>query len=151
MRQVLFEALLLIAAAIVLGVAYSLVTKQGFFSNTQPVHPAADSGLEMISLIKAKDLFESNNVLFVDARHEFDYQAGHIRGAVNIALKNYDSHFPRLNNISKNKLLVVYCDGAECNSSVELSVKLMEAGFTNVKIFFGGWQEWISAKLPTEK
>ena len=105
----------------------------------------------MISLATAKELFESNNALFIDARHEFDYQAGHIRGAVNIALNKFDTHLTRLNKISKDKLLIVYCDGAECNSSIELAVKLMESGFTNVKVFFGGWQEWNSAKLPIEK
>ncbi|MGD1045197.1 MAG: rhodanese-like domain-containing protein [Bacteroidota bacterium] len=151
MRQSLLEALLLIVAAIVLGVAYTFVTKQGFFVKTQSVHSAATSNMEMISLATAKELFESNNALFIDARHEFDYQAGHIRGAVNVALKKFDTHLTWLNRISKDKLLVVYCDGAECNSSIELAVKLMESGFTNVKVFFGGWQEWNSAKLPIEK
>ena len=105
----------------------------------------------MISLAMAKDSYESHNALFIDARHEFDFQAGHIRGAVNVALNQYETQRTRLNGISKDKLLIVYCDGAECNSSIELTVKLMESGFSNVKVFFGGWQEWISAKLPLEK
>ncbi len=151
MRQAILESLLLIIAAIVLGVAYSFVTKQGFFAKTQSVQTAAPSNIEMISLATAKELFESNNALFIDARHESDFQAGHIRGAVNVALKKFDTHFAKLNNISKDKLLIVYCDGSECNSSIELAVKLMESGFTNVKVFFGGWQEWNSAKLPIEK
>jgi len=151
MRQALLEALLLIVAAIVLGVAYTFVTNQGFFVKTQPIQPAAIANMEMISLARAKELFESNNALFIDARHEFDYHEGHIRGAVNVALKKFDTHRARLIKISKDKLLIVYCDGAECNSSIELAVKLMESGFTNVKVFFGGWQEWISAKLPIEK
>jgi rhodanese-related sulfurtransferase len=151
LRQALIEALLLIVAAIILGVAYSFVTNQGFFAKTQSVHSVTDANIEMIPLAMAKDFFESNNVLFIDSRHEFDYQAGHIRGAVNVALKMFDTHLTRLNKISKDKLLIVYCDGAECNSSIELAVKLMESGFTNVKVFFGGWQEWSSAKLPIEK
>jgi rhodanese-related sulfurtransferase len=150
-HQSLLEAFLLVVAAVVLGVAYTFVTHQGFFFKTQPVHSAAASNMEMITLATAKDLFASNNPLFIDARHEFDYQAGHIRGAVNIPLKLFDTHFTRLDKISKGMLLIVYCDGAECNSSIELAVKLTESGFTNVKVFFGGWQEWNSAKLPTEK
>jgi rhodanese-related sulfurtransferase len=151
MRQSLLEALFLVIAAIVLGTAYTFVTKQGFFTEAQSVQTAAPSNIEIISLATAKDIFESNNALFVDARHEFDYQTGHIRGAMNVALKKFDTHVARLNKISKDKLLIVYCDGAECNSSIELAVKLMESGFTNVKVFFGGWQEWNSAKLPIEK
>ena len=151
MRQSFLESLLLIIAAIVLGVAYTFVTKQGFFAKAQSVQTAVNSNIEMISLATAKELFESNNAIFIDARHEFDYEAGHIHGAVNVALKKFDTHLTWLNRISKDKLLVVYCDGAECNSSIELAVKLMESGFTNVKVFFGGWQEWNSAKLPIEK
>jgi rhodanese-related sulfurtransferase len=151
MRLALLEALVLIVAAIVLGVAYTFVTNQGFFAKTQPVQPAATPNMEMISLAQAKELLDSHDALFIDARHEFDYQEGHINGAVNIPLKKFDIHITPLNKISKDKLLVVYCDGAECNSSIELTVKLIESGFTNVKVFFGGWQEWNSAKLPIEK
>ena len=151
MRQSLLEALLLIVAAIILGFAYTFVTKQGFFFKTQSVHSSVNSNIEMISLETAKEIFQSDSALFIDARHEFEYQAGHIRGAVNVALNKFDTQHTRLNNISKDKLLVSYCDGAECNSSIELAVKLTDSGFTNVKVFFGGWQEWISAKLPIEK
>ena len=151
MRQSLLEALLLIVAAIVLGGAYSFVTKQGFFAKAQTIHDSASNNIEMISLEMAKELFESNKALFIDARHEFDYYAGHIRSAVNVPMKSFDHYFVSLKNIPKDKLLIAYCDGAECNSSIELAVKLMEAGFTNVKVFFGGWQEWKSAGFPTEK
>jgi rhodanese-related sulfurtransferase len=151
MRQTLREALVLFVAAVGLGVANTYVTHQGFFTRVQTIPSPSNSNMEMISLAKAKELFESENALFVDARHEFDFQQGHIRGAVNISLKDFDLHIAHVNKISKDRLLIVYCDGAECNSSIELSVKLMESGFTNVKIFFGGWQEWISAKLPIEK
>ena len=151
MRQAILEAFILIVAAIILGVAYTFITKQGFFAKTQPIHSAAASNIEMIPFAMAKDIFESNKALFIDSRHEFDYQSGHIRGAVNIALKMFDTHLTRLNKIPKDKLLIVYCDGAECNSSIEMAVKLIESGFTNVKVFFGGWQEWNSAKLPVEK
>jgi rhodanese-related sulfurtransferase len=151
MRQAFLEALLLIIAAIVLGLAYTFATHQGLFVDAQPVQSPAISPLEMISLAQAKELFESQHALFIDARHEFDYDQGHIRGAINVALKKFDAHLARLNKIPKNTLLITYCDGAECNSSIELSVKLMESGFTNVKVFFGGWQEWNSAKLPIEE
>jgi rhodanese-related sulfurtransferase len=151
LRQAFIESLLLVIAAFVFGGSYTYVTKQGYFAETRPTLSRTLPNIEMISLATAQELFNSNKALFIDARHEFDYQAGHIRGAVNVALNTYDLHRPRLDKILKDKLLIVYCDGAECNSSIELTVKLMESGFTNVKVFFGGWQEWISAKLPTEK
>jgi rhodanese-related sulfurtransferase len=150
-RQSIHEALLLITAATALGFTYTFVTKQGFFSENKPVSSATTPNIEMISLEKAKGLYESQGALFVDARHDFEYKMGHIHGAINIALKEIDAHRIRLENIPKEKMLIVYCDGAECNSSIELALKLMELKFTNVKVFFGGWQEWKANNLPIDK
>ena len=150
-RQSIHEAFLLIAAAMVLGFTYTFVTKQGVFSEKKLAYSATTSNMEMISIEKAKELYESQSALFVDARHDFEYKMGHIRGAMNIALKEIDTHRIQLENISKEKMLIVYCDGVECNSSIELALKLMELKFTNVKVFFGGWQEWKAKKYPIDK
>jgi rhodanese-related sulfurtransferase len=150
MRTTLFEALLLIVAATVLGVAYTFITHQGLFTNPVPVTHSITPSLEMISLEQAKEFFDSHRARFIDARHEFDYQQGHIRGAVNVPLKSFSTPQAELSTAPKDSLLIVYCDGAECNSSIELSVKFIDSGFTNVKVFYGGWQEWKAANLPTE-
>jgi rhodanese-related sulfurtransferase len=149
--QSIRETLLLIVAAAILGFAYTFVTKQGFFSEKKSAFSSTTANLEMISLEKAKELYESQGVLFIDARHDFEYKMGHIRGAINIVLKEIDTHRILLESIPKEKMLIVYCDGAECNSSIELALKLMELKFTNVKVFFGGWQEWKANNLPIEK
>ena len=106
-----------------MGFAYTFVTKQGVFSEKNPAFSAASANLEMISLEKAKDLYESRGALFVDARHDFEYKMGHIHGAINIALKEIDTHRIRLEGTPKEKMLIVYCDGVECNSSIELALK----------------------------
>lgn len=105
----------------------------------------------MISRDEARSFFESGSALFVDARQDFDFSLGHIKGALNVPLKDYDVKKSAINGIPKDRLIIAYCDGAECNSSIELSVKLMKDGYRNVRIFFGGWREWVDANLPTEK
>ncbi len=150
-RQTFLEAIFLITASILLGFSYTFVTKQGFFSEKKPTPSDTTSNLELIPLVKAQELFESKGALFIDARQEFDFATGHIHGAINITLKEFDIHRVRLKDTPKNTLLIIYCDGVECNSSIELAIKLMEVGFTNVKVFFGGWQEWSSAHLPVDK
>jgi rhodanese-related sulfurtransferase len=149
--QLLREVFLLIVASIVLGFAYTFVMRQGFFVEKKPSPTTPIPSLEMISLTKAKALFDSSAVVFIDARQEFDYKKGHIRGAMNVALHEFDTHRLRLDSIPKSKLLIAYCDGAECSSSIELAIKLMESGSTNVKVFFGGWQEWRAANFPIDK
>lgn len=106
---------------------------------------------QMISTDEVWSLFQTASALFLDSRHDFDYRAGHIKGAVNVPLKDFDLTKSPLKDVLKDRLLVIYCDGAECNSSIELAVKLSREGFKNVRISFSGWREWVEAKHPTEK
>ena len=63
-----------------------------------------------------------------------------------------DDLFGRLSDvalqISEAREIVTYCSGEDCHSSVDLAARLIEFGFENVKIFFGGWEEWNIAGLP---
>ena len=152
--QALREAGMLLLIAAALGFIYTAATEKGMFSHLPPALPAQSDGLmtpAMISRDRAQMYFEAGTALFVDARHEFDYKLGHIRGAINIPLRMYETKKATLDTIPKGRLLVAYCDGAECNSSIELSVKLAKDGYTDVKIFFGGWREWTGSNLPIEK
>ena len=51
----------------------------------------------------------------------------------------------------KNRAFVVYCEGGDCRSSLSLAKRLHEAGFRDVRVFTGGWDEWRAAGLPEEK
>jgi len=149
-RQLFKEALLIITAAIVLGFAYTFLTKQGFFSSEDTAVSVPNTNLEMISLEKAKKLYESHDALFIDSRHNYEYKMGHIHGSINITFNEIDTNSIMLEDIPKEKMLIIYCDGAECNSSIELALKLIELKFINVKIFFGGWQEWKTHNYPVD-
>lgn len=118
------------------------VSSHGSNGSTSPVP---------ISRGDAVALFDSGCAVFVDARHKIDYDLGHIRGAISLPAKTPAEEFlSRLGDIPKEVAVVTYCDGAECNSSLDLAVRLEKAGFTNVKVFFGGWNEWQVNSLPTE-
>jgi rhodanese-related sulfurtransferase len=139
--------------AVVLGFSYSAMYGKGFFgpdktvSTSSTIAPAP----EMIRVEEARLMFLSGDALFVDARHEVEFAYGHIKGAINIPVQELAEKGTALNAFPKNRLLVVYCDGVECNSSIELAARLASAGFVNVKIFHGGWQEWNAQQLPVEK
>ena len=154
LRQALREAGVLLMAAVALGFIYTAAMERGMFARRTPEPPGLPAGLSapaMISREQARAYFETGAALFVDARHEFDYKLGHIRGAINIPLRLYEAKKSLVDSIPKNQLLVAYCDGAECNSSIELSVKLAKDGHKNVKIFFGGWRDWTDSHLPIVK
>lgn len=102
---------------------------------------------QAIKLEQAFALYKKN-VLFIDARDESDYLAGHITGAINIPFEDLDNYKQELEQIPKDKPIVVYCAGSECDLSVLLGDILFEKGYKQVYVFFGGWVEWQEAKYP---
>jgi rhodanese-related sulfurtransferase len=123
--------------------ADSLVAPFGYEEGIDP--PA-------ISLDYAMMKFQSKNTIFLDARYPGDYQAGHIKGAINLPWEEYEDYAPDvLSMLPKDEEIIAYCDGTECETSLLLARELMELDYTNVKVFFGGWQEWQDAGLSVEE
>ena len=151
-RQALRESLLVVLAASVLGFSYTAISEKGYFQqkkSSSRLRQLAALAPAMISLEEAKAFFDSGAV-FLDARHAFEFRQGHIRGAVNVPLNDFEKQQATLAGILTGKTIVTYCDGVECNSSIAMAAKLHGSGYTNVKIFFSGWKDWSSNKLPIE-
>ena len=102
-----------------------------------------------ITLDQAYTLF-NRDVKFVDARDEADYLAGHITNSLNIPFDDFDNHKQKLEMLSKEKPMVIYCGGTDCDLSILLGNLLFEQGYKQVYVFFGGWFDWLSANYPVE-
>lgn len=107
--------------------------------------------ITFISLEEAEELFSKGETLFIDSRDKKDFREGHILGAVNIPFVQHKEKGLDLHFVPRQKTLVVYCDGSECQSSVALSKVLHKKGFAPIKVFFGGWKEWQKKRLPVER
>jgi len=103
-----------------------------------------------INLEQAYKLHQQN-VLFIDARELADYQYAHIKNAINIPFDHFDEHKYKLDEIGKERTIVTYCAGTDCDLSILLGNILFETGYKKVYIFFGGWNEWLGANYPIEK
>ena len=99
-----------------------------------------------IRLDFAKALFDKK-YQFIDARDEADYNAGTIKGAINIPYHKLDDFKPKLEKMLKNKVYVCFCSSA-CDVSIDLAYAMAHMGFTRVYIFHGGWDEWKNAGYP---
>jgi rhodanese-related sulfurtransferase len=102
-----------------------------------------------ITLEQAYTLF-NKNIKFVDARDESDYLTGHITNSINIPFDDFDNHQQKLEQLSKEKPLVIYCAGTDCDLSILLGNLLFEKGYKQVYVFFGGWLEWLNADYPVK-
>lgn len=104
-----------------------------------------------ISLDYAMMKFQSKNTVFLDSRYPEDFKAGHIKGAINLPYEEFEEHAPQvLPKLPKEEEIIAYCDGTECETSLQLARELLELGYKDVKVFFGGWQEWKKAGLSVE-
>jgi len=104
-----------------------------------------------MSIEEAVRLFEKGAALFVDARSEADYRAGHIKGAVNIPdldFENYIGSF--LEKTAAETVLITYCEGDACTLSKSLAEKLSLAGFESVFHLKNGWGQWKERGLPID-
>ncbi len=149
-RTAIREGIVLSALSLVLALFYNGVTGKGVFAGdwSRPSKsPLAAAAPEIISLETAADLQRSGAALFVDSRHAFDFRLGHIVGAINIPLQESDAAIAVLAQ-PKGRTIVVYCDGKECKSRLDVGSKLTAAGYGKVLVFFAGWSAWKQAGLP---
>lgn len=108
-----------------------------------------DEASETIPLKDAAMLFLSGRALFLDARSQFEYDEGHVQGALSLPPEDFGFLFEELRpQLEGKELLVAYCDGERCPLSHELADLLREAGFHNVRVLINGWSLWKAEGLP---
>ena len=105
-----------------------------------------------ISLVEAKNLFFQKAAIMIDARPNYDYEKGHIKGALSLPWHEVDQRFMEVTkDISVDTPIITYCDGETCELSHHLANFLLDMGFTNVRILVNGWTNWQNADLPIDK
>ena len=119
----------------------------GAASLAGPVPTVTGDSLPRLSLIGAKDRFDRKSAIFLDARPPEEYKQGHIPGALDFYADDFEKMAPQVLPLlpDKTREIVAYCHGTSCDLSIHLAQKLSEQGYTNVKVFFGGWPEWKKA------
>src|SRR3990172_4423485 len=103
LRKAVREALLLLFFAAVIGFGYTAVAGKGIFAAADVPSSSPPLTPPVIHLHEAQILHNSGEAIFIDARHAFDYRLGHIKGAINIPLAEYDGMKEAINAIPKDK------------------------------------------------
>ena len=126
-------------------------TKQGQSLEGSPGDVPAGEEIEVITLLEAKAFFERGEGFFVDARPEYKYYELHISNALSLSASKFDSRYEDFSDvIAKDALLIIYCHSITCPYSDIVARKLRGLGYTNLKVFSGGWVEWLQAKYPVQ-
>ena len=94
--------------------------------------------------VSAADANKKNNVVYLDAREEGEYNVSHIKDAIWIGYDDFNME--RVQEIDKDKKIIVYCSVGK--RSENISEKLLAAGYKDVANMYGGIFEWVNADLP---
>lgn len=104
-----------------------------------------------VLLDDVQELLRSGAVV-IDARSPEAYAEGHLPKAVSLPLGDVDALLVDFEDkIAKEVTLIAYCSGFGCPDSFDIGMRLLEVGYTDVRVYEGGLPEWRDAGLPIEK
>lgn len=128
------------------GIPIAFTMEAGAFPNlVVPVN------VPVIEIQQARELFESGEGIFLDARYGEDYELGHVPGSLSVPYDQVDQNLPLLlDQLPQGPPLVVYCTGPDCDFSLIVANRLLEAGVENLMCFEGGLEAWQESNLPVE-
>lgn len=115
-------------------------------------------GLQVVDFDEVKKLlrdpgFQQGSIIFIDARNDEEYRAGHIPGAYQLDYYYQDKYLGTVLPLCQTATnIVVYCNGGDCEFSEMTAIMLRDGGVPNEKLFVysGGITEWDARKQPIE-
>lgn len=118
-----------------------------------PVAPAAAVADEAaaaelpatIDVAKANDLRGRDDIIILDVREDYEFNAGHVPGAAWIPLGELPN---RLDELPKDKTILAICRSG--NRSGQATELLLQNGF-DAHNMQGGMNSWVQAGLEVEK
>lgn len=102
-----------------------------------------------VSIRDARVLFDERTALFVDARSDDAYTAGHISGAISCYWRHSESLVcPELERKAHGRVVVVFSCDSECHDAIRLADALSGCCNSRVAILAEGMRGWKAARFP---
>jgi rhodanese-related sulfurtransferase len=160
LKHTVKEIILIIGVAMVVAFTVNFFSPVGIplmgqWDTSKGVITAKDrdvvDNIEIDDVVIAKQIYDKNKVLFVDARSSDDYEEGHIKGAKSLPVEQFKERIDTFRNQYKtDSIIVTYCSGRTCNDSHKLAQLFLDEGYTNVTVMIDGYPVWSEEGFPVE-
>lgn len=152
LRRILLEAAVIVLLGVVLGLSFNGRLLMTVFSGRLAQAPVEDAARTLyplpVDLAEVRELLAAGAAL-VDARAVELYADGHLPGALSLPPGAQLETFRRA--VPLDRVIITYCSGYGCPDSFDQGVRLLEAGWQDVRVYEGGYPEWRDAGLPVER
>jgi rhodanese-related sulfurtransferase len=101
---------------------------------------------ELLQKLERQDDF-----VVIDALAPMVYAHSHLPGAINMPSSTVDATRLAKRIPDLDTEIVVYCANASCDDSVVTAERLQALGYTNVRHYSGGKDEWRERGFPLER
>jgi rhodanese-related sulfurtransferase len=88
-------------------------------------------------------------VTVVDALPEAPYRVRHLPGALNLVVDGLDAEGAQLLP-DRSAEIVTYSTDSACGRGEALGERLEQLGYTNIRVYRDGIEDWVGAGLPVE-
>ncbi|MCP4583410.1 MAG: rhodanese-like domain-containing protein [candidate division Zixibacteria bacterium] len=161
MKKTVIEAVLLTIVATIVAFAVNAVSPNDialvgtWYDNRVQVELEVPPSYyeEMDTLLTMHQAFTlwNDGAIFIDTREPYEFEEGHIPGALNLPFEEWDDYWGDIEPLLKtDDEIICYCGGLDCELSLFAARELITIGYPKAYIFFGGIHKWVGADLPLE-
>lgn len=109
---------------------------------------AAIPAYKVVTTGELKKMLDDNiEMTVIDARNPEEYQEVHIKGAINIPVKEFVRYQEKLPK-DKTAKIIFYCNGIKCGKSKKAAQKAIDLGYTNISVYADGIPVWEEKGMP---
>ncbi|MFT5498001.1 MAG: rhodanese-related sulfurtransferase [Kiritimatiellia bacterium] len=110
-----------------------------------------EKGIATFTTEEVDEALQTGRYLIVDARTLEKYDAGHIPMADPLPVAEFSNYFLNISVVATPAdPLLIYCNGKNCDDSLQLVDLLLQQGYTNLTVYVDGFNAWKAAKKPIE-
>ncbi len=148
--RIVWQTLLIVIVGSMLGLIVNAVSNDPLDWVYKP--KTAGSDWPILDAETVMQHINEGTAIIVDARDPNEYAEGHLPSAVNIPASDFKSYFNEFGMaMPRDFPIVIYCQGGDCDQSLEVIHKLNLLEFEALSLYEGGWLEWKEKGLPVEE